>query len=197
MKTETQQQIDKLQADLDRLKEIVNEKPKFEVGKWYKNKNNPLSQICLYMQRLNNFGIYNNGKCRTGFMMDDISLWTLATDQEVLTAFTNYFRRKGFVSGKSKFKSPYTGTTQFYKEPLLFHGDGSIVSQTNGVLFDKPALTLATLIEEEKIMVGENEVRIDHDGTCKIGRVCFTKHTIELLLPLNPIFQKILDRLDK
>ena len=87
-----------MKNEIEQLKEVLieaisNFKPqteeKFEVGKWYKNKNNPLSQICLYMQRLNNFGIYNNGKCRTDFMMDDISLWTLATGQEVLTAFTN------------------------------------------------------------------------------------------------------------
>jgi len=195
-----------MKNEIEQLKEVLieaitNFKPpaeeKFEVGKWYKNKNNPLSQICLYMQRLNNFGIYNNGKCRTDFMMDDISLWTLATDQEVLTAFTNYFRSKGFVSGKSRFRSPYTGTTQFYKEPLLFHGDGSIVSQTNGVLFDKPTLTLATLIEEEKIMVGENEV-VFENGWCVIGGKMFDVVGIEKLLPANlELFQKILDRLDK
>lgn len=194
MKTETQDLFDKLQADLDRLKEIVSkeDEPKFEVGRWYKCS----GFTCIYNTPSYNFGLGEEGEYRSILMMER-NLWELATDEEVLTAFTNYFRSKGAVSGKSKFKSPYTGTTQSYKEPLSIFSDGSIITSNSGVLFDKPTLTIATLIEDEKIYVGENEVQYYKNEAKILGRY-FTKHEIEILSSITlPIFQKILDRLEK
>jgi len=58
-------------------------------------------------------------------------------------------------------------------------------------------LTLAELIKDEKIMVGENKVHIEHGCMAVIGNTWFSKEDLITLLPLNPIFQKILNRLNK
>ena len=120
-----------------------------------------------------------------------------ATDSEVIEAFTNYFRSQGFVSGKTKFKSAYSGVVKEYNEPLFIHVDGSIMTSQNYTLFDMPTITLATKIEEEKIMVDGKEVKILDKRTFKIGDYYFSKDAALELRTLNPIFQKILDKINE
>mgnify|MGYP003495729408 FL=1 len=57
------------------------------------------------------------------------------------------------------------------------------------MLFEKATLTLATKVEDEKIMVDGKDVLFTDYG-CWIDGVWFTKSTIQALLTLNPIFQR-------
>jgi hypothetical protein len=170
-----------------------NVEKKFEVGKWYSTKT--LGNLALYKEEFDNFFLQKTEVSVA--IMNDISAWDLATDSEVLAAFTNYFRSNGFKDG-SRFKSAWNNQTIHpYTGSLRIDVFGNIADASNGcTLFNRKTLTLATLIEEEKIMIGEHEVRFDEFDACYIGAAKFFRNEIGFLLPANPeLFQKILDRL--
>lgn len=191
MKTETQKQIERLQAELDKLKVLAEGEQKFEVGRWYRSKSS--KGIVLFKQIGSNSGFCNSRTWSDHLEMSNINFWTPATDTEVLEVFTNYFRSKGFKKG-SKFKSAWSGDEHTYDEALLFCGKD--ILSFRGIVFDSDRLTLATLIEEEKIYIGENEV-IFCGSLCSVNGTIFNKEDIESIKYANPIiFGKILKRME-
>jgi hypothetical protein len=82
---------------------------------------------------------------------------------------------------------------------LLLTETGVCTNDGMGRLFYVPDLVLATLIEDEKIMIGGEEVVFIlnvSNPVVKINGVNFSIYEIEALSPSNPeLFQKILDRL--
>lgn len=209
MKKELEQLRKELNERIDNL--IKKEEPKD--GEWYSvssGGNGSLGcdgYLGLIVSKYNESNI--RGACYGGknpvLRTIDNEYWRLsdgyklrkATESEILEAFTNYFRRKGFVSGKSRFKSAMDAGLYTYNEPLTYNGS-CIFANGFGVLFNEFTLTLATLIEEEeKIMVGDKEVVFEYDYIT-IDGCGFSKDRLKLLLPANPeLFGKILKRLNK
>jgi hypothetical protein len=203
MNKEIEKQINKLQADLDMLKELANEKPRFEVGKWYKR---PNTKVLTYMQSLPEDKHYKcfGFDCNGNFFKDG-QTWLdgelPATDSEVLATFTTYFRSQGFKEG-SRFNSVLSVDEGVYHEPLQMDLNGDIFgSSINGfkfgwMLFRRSTITLVTLIEDEKIMVGGIHVKFEY-GNVWIQWRCFTKEEIEAIKGLTPSgFSKILKRME-
>jgi len=194
--------IEELRAVLDRYSV---ERLKFETGKWYIDKDVSSKKMwcieeihgdCQY-----SFGFgYNGDWVESQRRNSTPSEYRLATDGEVLSAFTNYFRGNGFKEG-SRFKNTWNGIVCEYVEPLSFF-EGGVVSKACGQLFNPDNLTLATLIEEEKIMIGGSEVEFEKGvngnftGNTLVNTRWIHKLDYEALLPANPeLFQKILDKL--
>ena len=193
-------EIKELKAELLKVFSKFEEnecEPKFEVGKWYKLYELDLLVLITEVSGITvrYIGFITPKRFEKNWFHIDYN-GILATEQEVLTAFTNYFRSQGWVSGKTKFKSARHGNKYIYNEPLILL-NGSIGSNPLGCLFDSDTLTLATKVEEEKIMVDGKEVKILDKRTFKIGDYYFSKDAALELRTLNPIFQKILDKLNE
>jgi len=130
--------IEELRAVLDRYS--VHE-PK--VGEWivvskpHESSTTYQDALILYAGKdKNHFGFNYVGKLIEDFgnvWQEENRAFRKATDEEVLSAFTNYFRGKGFKEG-SRFKSVYNGSLYIYKEPLSFEGK-DIFSNNIGCLF--------------------------------------------------------------
>jgi hypothetical protein len=143
--------------------------------------------------------IDNTNKFELGYTLSTEGNERKATDSEVIEAFTNYYRSQGFVSGKTKLKNAFDGREFTYNEPLTFgkHYVNCIYpSSTDGILFDHDTLTIATKIEDEKIMVDGKEVKF-YEHCCLINERYFSRYDIQALITLNPIFQKILDKINE
>lgn len=200
MKNETQKQIEKLQAELDKLKVLAERENKFEVGRWYKLKDYP-KVICFAKEKgecsYNGFGISHYEKWADWVSFGDkLSNWTLATDTEVLEALTKEAEKRGFKKGvrfeTAIYSREETIKGNFY---LYAESDFSLMNST-GVVFDAETCQWATLIEDEKIYIGENEVEVE-DGDCYIDGHWLSVNTIKALLPSNPtLFGKILKRIE-
>ena len=91
---EAQKGIEALQKQLNELKE-----PKFEVGKWYKFKDNSNWLIFASKLKDGNYGFNRNGDWSTtlGHLYKD--QYIRATDQEVETALVAEAKRRGFKGG--------------------------------------------------------------------------------------------------
>jgi len=198
MEDNLKQQIDKLQADLDRLKEIVNSDEPKEGEWWYADCLGTKNYLVLKGQH----GVYN---CSCYFTPSEGLLFTnggevnhftrKATDQEVCDAFKKHLEANGWTKG-CKFKSAVYNNDGEYSGNLNMENENIYCNGRK--IFDSDFLTLAELIKDEKIMVvGENEVLFENKGWCRINGVLFEVTEIKALLPLNPIFQKILNRLNK
>lgn len=195
MKTETSKQIERLQAELDKLKLLAEGENKFEVGKWYKLKSNK-NIICIYTKEEMGVGIDSDNEWSDEIFMTAPHLWTLATDTEVLEALTKEAEKRGFNEGvrfeTAIYSREETIKGNFY---LYAESDFSLMNST-GVVFDAETCKWATLIEDEKIYIGENEVEVE-DGDCYIDGHWLSVNTIKALLPSNPtLFGKILKRME-
>jgi len=177
----------------------VGEKIGPKVGEWWWSNDFNARYLMLYKE-ITDTGNHRASVyfCGNQFTSSNGLFSTLdckATDEEVLSAFTTYFRSQGFKEG-SRFKSAATCSEFIYAEPLTIDGLGNIKSDRNGLLFKSATLTLATLIEDEKIIVGDEEVKFGDHGSVIFNGFFFDKRDIERLMPINPeLFQKILDRL--
>ena len=196
MKTNITEQIEKLQSELDRLKEL-NSQGEPKKGEWWwadcfntKDylmlvKYTPnLEASCYFIPSFKEFvTIFGNFDALT----------RKATDKEVCDAFKKYLDANGWTKG-CRFKSAVSGLIYDYTG-VIEMVNGNIIDG-NGVIFNPDILTLAELVKEEKIMVGENEVMFFKDYI-KIGDWAFNKHRIKDLIPANPeLFGKILKRME-
>lgn len=168
MKTEIEQLEAQLTAISEQIKELKN-KPKFEVGKWYKNKFN-----CI---------IFNDGKHGYGVNMfewvniysdsekplfyNSLGLdWQPATPEEVKAALVKEAEKRGFKFGV------YIDNTNIYPDykssipwPLRYHPftfDNNELSYGGAVVFDKGQW--ATIIKDDVIKVGSYEVKFEGEG---------------------------------
>lgn len=127
-----EQGIEALQKQLNELKE-----PKFEVGKWYLDKEKPLYIVNYSGDRYKNYGFGTNGMWSMALNMPESDDHRLrpATDQEVETALIAEAKRRGIVSGanvvplwKSSFESwDITGNNSVFKQSeLSTYTDGDI-----------------------------------------------------------------------
>ena len=146
-------EIKELKAELLKVFSKFEEnecEPEFEVGKWYKLYELDLLVLITEVSGITvrYIGFITPKRFEKNWFHIDYN-GILATEQEVLTAFTNYFRSQGWVSGKTKFKSARHGNKYIYNEPLILL-NGSIGSNPLGCLFDSDTLTLATKVEHWK-----------------------------------------------
>jgi hypothetical protein len=195
MKTNITEQIEKLQSELDRLKELNNQGEAKE-GEWWWliDSNSEYSALRLWGK---GFGWTFSGKFSDCFIEIVRFGQTVrkATDEEVCQAFKKHLEANGWTKG-CKFKSAVTSNEYIY--------DGKIYLDTNqmpvsnfGTILGSVTLNLAELVKDEKIMVGEHLVEFRENRMILVNDSFFTDHNIKTLLPANPdLFGKILKRME-
>jgi len=198
MKVNLTEQIEKLQSELDRLKELNSiGEPNFEVGKWYKCDVAKPKDVG-FKGTSSDFILNKNGLgvCEKDTMLN-YNLWKPATESEVCQAFKNHLEANGWTKG-CKFKSAATGKSEYtYSGNIEFYAI-HLYDKNNGCIFDVNTLTLAELVKEEKIMVGENIVEFRENRMILLNDSYFTDNNIKTLLPANPeLFGKILKRMEE
>lgn len=154
MKTEQNKQIDEIIARLESLKQT--DKPKFEVGKWYRLKRD--NTLGMYKAGGNdNFGFDNFGNWQADIRMINADQWVLADIETIKQALENEARRKGYTT--SNFKCLYgiqvnTNTFEFHynkDEDYLYIGQ----KHSGNRCYQQGQWAE---VVEEKIMVGKWEV---------------------------------------
>ena len=200
------EQIERLQAEIDKLKILAEDKPKFEVGKWYKTDSRHGS-IFLLTEIPEDHSCVKGYGFENGVLYDrrETAYWELiksknqrlATESEVLEALTKEAERRYPLGSKIKTldgnKIPLEGYHLHIENGRLYASGKNI--RSCDVLFDMDTCQWATIVEEEKIYIGENEVKFVCSGI-HIGSCWYGLEHIKLLLPSNPsLFGKILKRM--
>jgi len=202
-----------IQKELESLKSLAVDKPKFEVGKWYKSSNG------LSCFKGGEFGYgFIDGKWFDNITMLIFSNWTLATESEVSEHLIEEAKRRGFKD-KLELKvdfSPYIGD-QF--KDYMKCGDFQYLQEYDTlscggrIIFKKGKW--AEIVKEEKILIGGkyevkfevnavviNNVYYHKDYLLKVKEVLNTFQVASLNVGCNGQYQvdlevinKILDKL--
>lgn len=163
MNNETLKKIEALEAEIKKLKDEVNN-PQFEVGKWYKNKEEP--KFLFYLESIKGGSYYGRGFGCSGMWHNSNNCsWGIkgcvqATDKEVEDALMAEAKRRGFKEGV-KWKS------LFFKGEITDYNDNGRSSHDNEFKYTAHKNTLslgygviykngvwAEIVKDEPIRIG-------------------------------------------
>jgi len=184
------------------FKELLNEdeQPTLEKGMWYKQLEGKAKVYTTSELDENNwykccgFNIYGKWFSRGQTQLEDE---VLMTNSEIIEMAKNYLENTlGFTKG-CKFKSAATGMDFNYKSINISDEGGIYTGEVGGYLFNPETGKWATLIKDEPLLwLDGSEIEIVNEYAY-IEKHYFIDSQIEILLPAHPIFQKILDRMNK
>jgi len=179
------------------FKELLNEEeqPTLEEGRWYKLNHDERIKIIFNQMGGFNYG-FNSSGGEGDIMVSTENGWTQMTDQEVIDMAKNYLEGTlGFTEG-CKFKCAICCEYEYSGE-LNVDKDGYIkLTDNSGFLFDAAHTKWATLIKEEPLLWLDGSEIVFECECVWINKVWFNKEEIQAL-SAHPIFQKILDRMNK
>jgi len=198
MNAEIEKQIGKLQHEIDKLKIIAAEQGVPKEGEWWTFKD-----VWQSGGRYCKLALIK-GSCYVsvdGYHFNNTANTPVrkATESEVREAFTKEWERRGAVKG-CKFKGIYGGDFTYSGEAYIGH-TGCLVSKGGGVIFEpnynERGSEWADIIKEEKIMIGDSEVKFKK-GAVEINGYNFSENGIEALsIALPELFGKILKRMEQ
>lgn len=179
--------IDKIDSLKEEIEALKNEKPKFEVGKWYKSTDCKALYFAKKVTdlKIENFGFNYKGEwmeLKERTLDDDSYKIRLATPQEVEQHLIEEAKKRGLVSGVNcgwiddcGFKNEKPNGDYFYNQPF----DGLKL----GYHYIYHAGKWATILEfkDQPILIGGYEVEIKKGGGCKIGCKHFTYYFLNAL----------------